>query len=299
MSCLGQCGDCKCQEIDICVDTSERNAQMDKKLRVLKDYACLLGTTTCANLPKRVGQYAYFMWCYLRDLNIMVKNTNLRTDNLCEVAKCQDRKLQIIAEHINGKALENIVVDMRSEDSTGLDGDSRTYTDVEVSPDGTFKVLWNMIDSYNSGTVGNGFISGKVTHRYEQNKDGSITAFVDNFTIHTVTYVATGVDHPRKVASISVKDSRGTAVYRKTYDPTKSWSENSGSTYNIGAKVNLNPKGGQSGFMTVLQTEDVWDTNPTIGTVQIQYTNNNSGPIINLTPCPIKCGACENKEEEV
>lgn len=295
MSCLGQCGDCNCDEIDICEETEERHKKADKKLQVIKDYACLLANTTCINLAKRVGQYAYFLWCFLRDLYIMIKNTNKRIDNLCEVVKCQDAKIEALSKLLAGDISESVDFTMKSGGTLGADGNQATGTSITTDNQGNFAINWNMVTG--NVEVGKGVINGIVNHKYTQNDDGTITANIESFTLKDVNYTLSGGQAPDHVASFTVYDRNGREIWKKGYDPAQAWSESIGITAPIGETVTLQPKGGSSGDIAILSTLDKWQTDDTKGNITANYTNNNSGVVVSLEPCNIKCGACENKEE--
>lgn len=295
MSCLGQCGDCQCEKYDICAETEDRHKLLDKKLKVLKDYACLLGTTTCVNLPKRVGQYAYYVWCYLRDMTIMLKNNNKRLDNLCAVAKCQDAKLKAIMQYIQGNLQESVDFKMVDTGSTGAEGDTSTYTKIDTWSDGTFAIRWNMTELQQE--VGKGVVNGKVNHTYTQNEDGSIKAKITGFTLKDAKYTLSGRRTANHVASFTVFDKDGKTVWKKDYDPDQAWSENINKTVPLNIEFDVAPKGGKSQNYLIMKTLDDWVNNDTNGTLSINYTNNHSGVVLPLEDCDIKCGACENKEE--
>lgn len=85
MSCLQHCGDCKCEHASLKQPIKNVYEGVDKKLAIMKDYACLIAQTSCVNLAKVMSQYAYFMWCLLVDLYNMIKCLYDRTDTIREI----------------------------------------------------------------------------------------------------------------------------------------------------------------------------------------------------------------------
>lgn len=294
MSCLGNCGNCNCEPVDLCTTTDERHSKLDDKLKVLKDYACLLARTTCVNLAKRVGQYAYYLWCFLGDITDIVKNLEKRVDALCATVKCQDKRISQIIDYLNAQLQDSVEFAMSSSGSTGADGDSRTFTKIDTKSDGSFTINWNMVDN---GEVGKGTVNGKVNHSYEQAKDGSIVATIKSFTLTNASYVLSGgTTSASQGATFSVMDNSGNTVWSKSYHPTSGWSETINQTVNLDKVVTLQPKGGTSGDIPILRTLDRWVANDTVGYISANYTNNNSGVVFVSDPCPTNCTACEHKE---
>lgn len=293
MSCLQHCGDCKCVETGICLPPTEREAEYKRKLQILKDYSCVLSQTTCVNLPQRVGQYAYFSWCYLQDVMNSLINLDKRVDNLCGVVKCQENKLNLIYDYLIDQAKGNVAFAMKSGGSTGADGDTSTYTKVSTTPDGGFTINWNMV--WGKAEVGKGTITGTVNHSYTVNDDGSMQATISGFTIHRAVYTLSGGSADHHSASFSIFDNDGTLVYKRNYDPTQAWSETINKTVPLNVTKKVPANGGTTGDIPILTTLDDWLTNDTRGRVSAIYTNNNKPILLNNTPCNIKCGACENK----
>lgn len=292
MSCLQHCGDCKCVETDICLPLKERETEYKRKLQILKDYSCVLGQTTCVNLPQRVGQYAYFVWCYLQDVMNSLINLDKRVDNLCSVVKCQNNKLNSIYNYLIDQATDNVAFAMRSGGSIGAEGDASTYTKITTTPQGGFTINWNMV----AGTeVGKGTITGKVNYSYSVNDDGSMQATLASFTLLRADYVLSGGTANHHSASFSIFDNDGTLVYRRNYDPTLAWSENINKTVPLNIIKKVPANGGTTGDIPILTTFDDWLGNDTRGRVSAIYTNNNKPITLNNTSCNIKCGACENK----
>lgn len=293
MSCLQNCGDCTCVETDVCLETETKHEEYNKKLKVLKDYACLIAQTTCVNLAKRVGQYAYFVWCYLRDILNLIINLEKRVDNLCSVVKCHEKKLEDIYNYLMGEVANNISFSMSSSGSTGGDGNTATYTALHTSDDGSFTIYWNMVNG--SVEIGQGAIHGKVNHSYSVNSDGSINANISSFTLNDAVYTLSGGYFDHHSATFTIYDNGGSVVYQRNYDPNQAWSESINTTVTIGSSHVLSPNGGTSGHIPILSTLDTWLTDPTVGYITASYTNNNKPVTINNTPCNIQCGACENK----
>lgn len=296
MSCLGQCGDCTCDRLDVCLDTTKRNDRLDSKLKVLKDYACLLAQTTCVKLPQRIGQYAYYLWCYQRDILTMVRNLDNRVADLCSVVKCQDKRITQIIDYLNAQLQDDVAFGMRSAGSIGAEGDNSTYTAITTTKDGKFTIAWNM--TVDRVEIGVGKVYGQVNHSYVQNKDGSITATIKGFTLDRATYTITGANNPvPDPASFSVMDNNGTTIWKRDYSPSSSWTETINKTVTLNRTVTLQPKGGTSGDIPILRTLDDWTANDTVGHISANYTNNNVGVVFVSDGCPAKCTACEHKED--
>lgn len=294
MSSLGQCGDCQCEKVDMCKDYKSRTTKLDEKLKVLKDYSCLISSTTCVQLPKRIGQYSYFLWCYLQDLTIMSHTMEKRIDNLCSVVRCQDKKLEAIMNHLIGNLADSVDFTMADTGSTGAEGVSNTYTKMETDNKGNFTISWNMV--LLGAEIGKGSIKGKVNHTYEQNEDGSIKVSVKGFTLTKGSYKSNGSPVTDHNASFTVYDKDKKPIYRRAYDPQQSWSEDINKDVKFEVTKDVPPKGGTTGDIHILSTLDDWTNNDTNGTIAIKYTNNHSGLILPTEPCNIKCSSCENAE---
>lgn len=297
MSCLGQCGDCNCEKLDVCKPRNEIVDSMDSKLKVIKDYACLLAQTTCVNLPKRVGQFAYFLWCLLRDMYILIKNTIKRVDNLCEVSKCQEEKINAIIKYLISTLQDNVEFKMHSS-GTVLDTGSSpdTYTKIDTTNDGSFTIRWNMV-VIDVGEAGKGTIKGKVNHSYTPNDDGTITAHIDSVTIQSAVYTTSGAVAPSTSASFAVRDESNNIIWSRAYNPMVAWSESINKTVKLNKNITLQPNGGTHSPLFILKTYDNWDSADTVGNIHVQYINNNKPVILPRNPCPINCTMCEQKED--
>lgn len=295
MSCLGQCGDCQCEKIDVCVEVEQRQDVMEKKLKVLKDYACLLANTSCVGLPKRLAQYAYFLWCFLRDLLIMLVNLDKRVDNLCAVANCHEKKINALVDFLIGKLSENVELAMKSDGTQTATSGGTTYSVVKTDSNGNFTVVWNMIDN---GEVGVGNVHGKVIHSYTPNKDGSIHAKITGVKINKIKYVnkKTTTHH---VAKYTLYDMNGNVIYQKGYDPGQSWEEDINRTLDYNKEFDLKPEGGESDVLKMLSTLDEWVYAPTRSSITAQYINHNPNIGLPTDPCNVLCGACDWSDEKI
>lgn len=85
MSCLGGCGDCSCKEVDTNQKFSDIDNDIREKLKLIKDFTCVIATSSCVNLAKNVAKAWYYLWCFLKDLVNMIKFTNSRIDGLCSL----------------------------------------------------------------------------------------------------------------------------------------------------------------------------------------------------------------------
>lgn len=295
MSCLGQCGDCQCEKIDVCVEVDQRQDVMEKKLKVLKDYACLLANTSCVGLPKRLAQYAYFLWCFLRDLLIMVVNLDKRVDNLCSVANCHEKKLNALVDFMIGKLSDNVELSMKTGTTVTDTAGGQTYSLVKTSSNGDFVIVWNEVDTKEVG-VGN--VYGKVIHSYTPNKDGSIHAKISAIRIDRIKYVnkTTTTEHSAK---FTIYDGSDNVIYQKAYDPGQSWNQDINRTIEYNKEFDLKPDGGSSEQLHMLSTLDEWVYAPTKSAITAQYINHNPNIGLPTDPCNVLCGACDWSDEKI
>lgn len=295
MSCLGQCGDCQCEKIDVCVEVEQRQDVMEKKLKVLKDYACLLANTSCVGLPKRLAQYAYFLWCFLRDLLIMVVNLDKRVDNLCAVANCHEKKLNALVDFLIGKLSDNVELSMKSNTTVVETGGGQTYSVVKTDTNGNFTIVWNMVDT---GEVGVGNVHGKVIHSYTPNKDGSIHAKISAIRIDKIKYVnkAPTTHHNGR---FTIYDIDNNVVFQKGYDPGQSWEQDINRTLEYNKEFDLKPEGGSSDVIKMLSTLDEWVYAPTRSSITAQYINHNPNIGLPTDLCNVLCGACDWSDEKI
>lgn len=295
MSCLGQCGDCQCEKIDVCVEVYQRQDVMEKKLKVLKDYACLLANTSCVGLPKRLAQYAYFLWCFLRDLLIMVVNLDKRVDNLCSVANCHEKKLNALVDFMIGKLSDNVELSMKTGTTVTDTAGGQTYSLVKTSSNGDFVIVWNEVDTKEVG-VGN--VYGKVIHSYTPNKDGSIHAKISAIRIDRINYVnkTTTTEHSAK---FTIYDGSDNVIYQKAYDPGQSWNQDINRTIEYNKEFDLKPDGGSSEQLHMLSTLDEWVYAPTKSAITAQYINHNPNIGLPTDPCNVLCGACDWSDEKI
>lgn len=295
MSCLGQCGDCQCEKIDVCVEVDQRQDVMEKKLKVLKDYACLLANTSCVGLPKRLAQYAYFLWCFLRDLLIMVVNLDKRVDNLCSVANCHEKKLNALVDFMIGKLSDNVELSMKTGTTVTNTAGGQTYSLVKTSSNGDFVIVWNEVDTKEVG-VGN--VYGKVIHSYTPNKDGSIHAKISAIRIDRIKYVnkTTTTEHSAK---FTIYDGSDNVIYQKAYDPGQSWNQDINRTIEYNKEFDLKPEGGSSEQLHMLSTLDEWIYAPTKSAITAQYINHNPNIGLPTDPCNVLCGACDWSDEKI
>lgn len=295
MSCLGQCGDCQCEKIDVCVEVDQRQDVMEKKLKVLKDYACLLANTSCVGLPKRLAQYAYFLWCFLRDLLIMVVNLDKRVDNLCSVANCHEKKLNALVDFMIGKLSDNVELSMKTGTTVTNTAGGQTYSLVKTSSNGDFVIVWNEVDTKEVG-VGN--VYGKVIHSYTPNKDGSIHAKISAIRIDRIKYdnKTTTTEHSAK---FTIYDGSNNVIYQKAYDPGQSWNQDINRTIEYNKEFDLKPDGGSSEQLHMLSTLDEWVYAPTKSAITAQYINHNPNIGLPTDPCNVLCGACDWSDEKI
>lgn len=107
-TCTGQsncgCSNCHCNEVDVCKDTQEVCEEINSKLALLKDYVCVLGAQTCQSIIKAVAKYAFFVWCFLRDLTHISLKVNKNVEELLEQQKQLVKYVQNMAEISSAKA---------------------------------------------------------------------------------------------------------------------------------------------------------------------------------------------------
>lgn len=98
------CSNCHCNETDICKDTAEVCEDINTKLSLLKDYVCVLGASTCQSIIKAVTKYAFFLWCFLRDLTHISLKVNKNVNELLENQKELIKYVQDMAEISSAKS---------------------------------------------------------------------------------------------------------------------------------------------------------------------------------------------------
>lgn len=263
MSCLGGCDNCNCQETDICQEQADVEKDFREKLKVLKDYVCVIGMTTCVNLAKMMAKYTYFLWCYLKDITNLITRLDKRVD-------CLNEQVKALKQFIITQATDKVIFSMTSKGSqSGI-----VSTTTTTRNDGTFEVKWTM--GVGSQIVGNGVASGKVNTEYSVNEDGSIKAKINSLSLNSVKYTNTAASSVSQNANFKIKDKDGAVIFDKTYSPSNSWSENVNKTVVYNIEKDLQANSGDSGEIKMLSTEDTWITDPTYGTVNAKYVNNNS-----------------------
>lgn len=280
------CSNCHCNETDICKSNEELSTSIHDKLALLKDYVCVLGASTCQSIIKAVAKYAFFIWCFLRDLTNIVLMHDKRLD-------CLEDRIDELIEYIRNQAADNVAFGMKSKGSTGEQGLSSTYTKIDTTKDGSFVINWNMVDS---GEIGKGRVEGKVNHTYTVEKDGSIKTEIKSFTLTKASYTLSGGSTDNVLdASFSVLDKSGRELWKRNYKVTQAWSETINKTFDIKETRTIKPNGGSTGDINVFKTWDDWTSNDTRGDVSISYTNNAAPFTLNSEPC----GRCpEDKVEE-
>lgn len=283
--------DCSCENVGIgdCTKLQELNdLQIRPKMRaILKAEWC--------NLPEAIRRGFYGVWCVLKNIinqlcYILTKLECLesKVDKLCSIAKCQDQRITGLVEHIKGKMLENVVFGMKGVGtSANASGNGDTFTSVAVQQNGNFTIVWNMV--YAGREVGRGTITGKVSHMYTMNEDGSVKAYVSRVDFDSVKYVGDGGSYGNN-ATFSIQDTSGRTVWTKSYQTGSSFTDKPGSI-SIGKETVLRPQGGSTGDILLFKTLDQWDFDPTSSDVRATYVNNNS-PLPKVEGCVIDCDNC-------
>lgn len=268
------CSNCHCKETDVCQSNEELSSSIHDKLSLLKDYVCVLGAATCQSIVRAVTKYAFFVWCFLRDLTNIVMMHDKRLD-------CLENRIDQLIEYLKKEALGKVNFEMKSEGTAS----GVVSTTVTTQKDGSFQIVWTMAELNNP--VGSGTVTGKINHAYELNDDGSINVDIKTVTIDKVVYsaTATGSQGP---ARFVIKDKDDNVVFDKTYNAYQDWTETLNKTITYNLAEELKPGGESTGDVLALKTEDTWDDDPTFGEVYINYTNNNDsvGFLSN------RCGRC-------
>lgn len=275
------CSNCHCNETDVCKSNEELSISIHDKLALLKDYVCVLGAATCQSIVRAVTKYAFFIWCFLRDLTNIVMMHDKRLD-------CLEERINKLTEYIVNVALNNVSFGLSSKGTQ----DGPVATKVTTNKDGTFEITWEMNDT--AEYVGKGKVTGKVDHDFSVDDDGSINVDVKSIYIDSVMYTAT-VTGKTSASRFVIKDKDGNIIFDKSYNPYQSWSEtpNKTVTYNVVKK--LDASGASTGDYLLLKTEDTWVGSPTYGEIYINYTNNN----IPVDILNTECGRCvQDKTKE-
>lgn len=276
------CSNCHCKETDVCQSNEELSSSIHDKLSLLKDYVCVLGAATCQSIVRAVTKYAFFVWCFLRDLTNIVMMHDKRLD-------CLEERINKLTKFILDSTLNNVAFDLIAKGSQ----DGPVATNVTTNKDGTFEITWEMHDTVDF--VGSGKVAGKVEHDFSVDEDGSINVNIKSIYIDNVTYTATK-NNGSGNARFVVKDKDGNAVFDKSYNPYQSWSEQTQKTVTYNHIKNLAPSGASTGDYLVLKTEDTWIGSPTYGEVYINYVNNNIPVDISNTECGRCVTGSENEE---
>lgn len=100
----GGCSNCHCEETDVCQDNVEVCKQINTKLSLLKDYVCVLGASNCKSIIQRVSKYAFFIWCFLRDLTHISLKVNKNVEELLEQQKQLVNYIQNMSEISSAKS---------------------------------------------------------------------------------------------------------------------------------------------------------------------------------------------------
>lgn len=288
MSCLQGCDNCDCKETNVCNSTAKMEEELNAKLKVLKDFVCVIRTTSCVNLAKIMSEYAYFLWCFLKDLVNYLINLDKRVTNLCSSIKCVNEKANSIIRYLRKAAFDNIKVTTKVSTGGGASG----VTMMEATRDaaGNFRFHFTT-NNYNGFKYGDGYIEGKINSHYSVNDDGSINAVIDNVFFDNIYWnMVSPNDQPNKNLSLVIKTLTGETVINKAYDARSSWRVDINKTVAFNKTYKLNPHS-SSGDIHLFDIADNWIIN-TNGHAYIRFDNNNDSFGLRESDCGIDCDKC-------
>lgn len=136
--------------------------------------------------------------------------------------------------------------------------------------------------------LGDGYLSGRINHRYTVNSDGSIQVHIDSVTLTNYRYVWNGNSYygVDSLIDFSVDSYTGAKVYQSRYHRgMESFTETINKTFTVGISQRVSPKTSTS-WIRVFAVHDNWDMD-TRGTAYLKYTNNNDRIVINNPPQPL------------
>lgn len=281
MACLQGCSDCECQEVKPCDDNETVETDLKRKLKILKQFACVLETTPCPNIAHIVGRYAWFVWCFLKDLVNLIMSLRKRTDDLYQVAECLNSRIDTLVEYFIEQAKGNVENEIGT--ATGGGGSSTgvtTYMKSTSDRDGNFTFTWNMTQP--NGVVGNGVISGKINQSYSVDDEGNMVVDIKSATIAKVKYTPTGLaPFTTKPGRIQIAN-----IFDKSYATNAAFEETINKDISFDIKKVVTPHS-STGRIELFRITDTWELDPTTGVAFVNYTNNNNA-IPTFTSCPIE-----------
>lgn len=281
MACLHGCGECDCVEIKPCDNNDTVESDIYRKLKVLKQFSCVLETTPCPKIPQMVGKYAWFIWCFLKDVVKLILSLRKRTDDLYEVAHCLDGRITQITSFLINQAKGNVSHEVGSYTSGGGSiGGPATYMKSSTDANGNFTFTWNMTQQ--NGVVGNGVISGKINHSYGVDDSGNMVVTIQSVLIRSVSYTPTGLA-PGSSANGRIQIS---GIYDKTYPTGAAFNEVINKDVTLNSQKVVTPHS-TTGRIELFRITDTWLSNPTSGVAYVSYTNNNDA-IPNFCGCNIE-----------
>lgn len=287
MSCLQGCDNCECQETNVCNSTEEMEKSLNNKLKVLKDFVCVIRTTSCPNLAKMLSQYAYYLWCFLKDIVNYLINLDKRVSNLCSSIKCVNEKANSIINYLRKDAFNNIKINTYVE-ASGRPGVTMMTGNIDANGAGSFRFTTN---NYNGFEYGVGHIYFRVGRSYDIDGNGNMIAKLGSIAIDSADWQMKSPNtNPNNNLSLVIRDLHGNVIWRKNYTATNSWNERINKNIEIGITRTITPHS-QTGNILMLQIEDNWILN-TSGKAYINFINNNTTFPINSGDCGIHCDKC-------
>lgn len=288
MSCLQGCDNCDCKETNVCNSTDQMEKELNEKLKVLKDFVCIIRTTSCVNLAKMMAEYAYFLWCFLKDLVNYLINLDKRVNNLCSSIKCVNDKANAIIRYLRQQAFDSINVAIRVATGGGKAGVTMMSGTRDAAGNFHFHFTTNNTNGFE---YGHGYIDGKINSHYTVNDDGSINAVIDNIYFDNAHWdLKSPNDQPNKNLSLVIKTLTGETILNKRYDARSSWRENMHRTVNVNRTYKLAPHS-SSGDIHLFDIADNWIIN-TDGHAYIKFDNNNDSFGLRESNCGINCDKC-------
>lgn len=281
MACLHGCNECDCVEVKPCDSNETVEADVSQKLKVLKQFACVIKTTPCPKLPQMLGKYAWFVWCFLKDVVKLILSLRRRTDDLYDVTRCLDGRITQITNFLIEQAKGNVVHEVGSSTSGGGSiGGPATYMTSTTDREGNFTFEWNMTQT--NGVVGNGVIRGKINQSYSVDDNGNMVVDIQSVVINSVSYTPTGLT-PGTSQNGNIEIH---GIYSKSYSTGAAFNDVINKEVPFNSRRVVAPHS-STGRIDLFNISDTWVGNPTHGVAYVSYTNNNDA-IPSFGSCPIE-----------
>ncbi|WP_018366739.1 SspB-related isopeptide-forming adhesin [Streptococcus didelphis] len=213
------------------------------------------------------------------------KNQQLRTAYEAQLSAYQ-KAVQAKKEAEN-KAIDQVVFGIDAK-ANGVDNAEygNSIMTVTTQPDGSFVFKHDMIDG--KKTIGHGTLTGKISHHYEANKDGSITAYIDSVTFDKYEYqnVAKNEAVDKNIA-FRILTATGEEIFVKAHDGDQTFNNSLNKTVALNLKYQLKPHEAIKNI-NVFQLHDDW-IHDTHGSALVSYVNNNDAvPHVEVPEKPVE-----------